>query len=670
MLLSMRARVLRCCGFVGALLSVAPIAAEPSGSIEEVVVTASESPSRVARPALVLDNEDLRERQPVAVADVFRNVSGVSMRTNSRGDSVVRIRGAEERQTLVFLDGAPLATPWDGRTDLALLPAGLVDRIEVTRGIAPIEYGANAIAGAVDLTTFIPSGEDRFRGEVQGGSKGLLNANGLLGFDTGGPWSFVVGGSRIERDAERIADKNSVPFDPSTNDERTNTDYSGSSVFGAVSYSGERALFRASLLHGDIERGIAAQGNRDPAISSPRFWRIPDWQLTQLTLNGSWIVSPRTDLRLTGWRQWFDQTIDSYTDYSYSVLDERETGEDDTVGARLVLATEYDWGSLRWVATTQDSIHRQVEAATVTGDAAGLISDPLLRYRQKLSTVGVEADWQLSDAWTSTWGIGRDRASTPLTGDKPDQRPLSATGWSAGLRYTPGGDWSGSITIGERTRFPTPRELFGVALGRFLLNPDLRPERSLLTDITAQYSGSERFTFDAAVWVNDSDDTLSQRSVNVGGASLRQRYNTNGAFTYGIETSTVISLLENFRTEFSFAIQDGEAERDGSGDRPPLLQRPEEQVNLAFDWQANRRTDLRAEVSYTGAALDLDDDGNTVRLPSSTTVSLRAFIDVGSVSGQRVLLTAALDNVTDELILPQLGLPAPGRSVHLGFRIN
>ncbi len=644
--------------------------AEPSGSIEEVVVTASQAPSRVARPALVLDNEDLRERQPVAVADVFRNVSGISMRTNSRGDSVVRIRGAEERQTLVYLDGAPLATPWDGRTDLALLPAGLVDRIEVTRGIAPIEYGANAIAGAVDLTTYIPDASDRMRGEVQGGSMGLLNANGLLGFETDSPWSFVVGGSVIERDAERIADKSAVPFDPSTNDERTNTDYSGRSLFSAVGFAGERTQLRASLLHGDIERGIAAQGHLDPAVSSPRFWRIPEWNLTQLTVNAGWELTPDTDLRVTAWRQWFDQTIDSYTDYSYDVLEERETGEDDTVGGRLVLSRAFADGAVRLVATTQDSIHRQVESSTATGDAADLIEDPLLRYRQRLTTVGVEADWQFTDVLTSTFGLGHDRADTPLTGDKPPQPSLSATGWSAGLRWTPSGDWSGSATIGERSRFPTPRELYGVALGRFLLNPDLQPERSLLTDVTASYDGSDRWSLDLAVWLNDSEDTLSQRVVNVNGASLRQRYNTEGALTYGIEVSSVVSVTEQFRTELSLALQDGESNRDANGERPPLLQRPEEQVNLAFDWQATPRTDLRAEIAYTGAALDLADDGSLVELPSSTALNLRAFFDLGDYFGQRVLLTAAVDNATDELILPQLGLPAAGRSVHIGFRIN
>ncbi|MDJ0793791.1 MAG: TonB-dependent receptor plug domain-containing protein, partial [Woeseiaceae bacterium] len=438
------------------LLSIGPAtaAAQGYGSVEEIVVTAAPTEDRVSPPSLVLDHEALQEFQPIATADVFRNVTGISLRTNSRGESVIRIRGAEERQTLVFLDGAPLATPWDGRADLALLPAGLIDRLEVKRGVVPIEYGANAVAGAVDLFTFVPETGTMLRAEAQRGSHGSSNLNALAGLGLENGWSFVAGASSIERDAERIADRSSVAFDPSLNSERTNTDLSGRSVYLATAYSGDSYFLRVSLLHADVERGVAAKGNLDPAISNPRFWRVPDWHLTQATLNGSWDISERADLRFTGWRQWFDQTIDAYTDYSYAALGAREEGEDDTVGARMTLSYEFDQAALRLVSTAQESTHDQLESETLTGEAADLLASPELRFRQQLFTVGAEADVRLTDTLTSTFGLARDRAVTPLTGDKPAQPSLSATGWSAGLRWAAANQWTLAATVGERTRFP------------------------------------------------------------------------------------------------------------------------------------------------------------------------------------------------------------------------
>ncbi len=181
---------------------------------------------------------------------------------------------------------------------------------------------------------------------------------------------------------------------------------------------------------------------------------------------------------------------------------------------------------------------------------------------------------------------------------------------------------------------------------------------------------SDNLSLDFAVWANDSDDTLSQRNVVVDGVSKRQRYNTNGSFTYGIEAAATLYFTDNFRTELSLALQDGEVERDENGDRPVLLQRPDAQARLALDWQANARLDLRAELMHTGKAYDLDDDGVLVELPESTALNLRGFFQVAEWRGRDVQVTASIDNLTDELVLPQLGLPAPGRMYRVGIRIN
>ncbi|NNF49862.1 MAG: TonB-dependent receptor, partial [Woeseiaceae bacterium] len=100
------------------------------------------------------------------------------------------------------------------------------------------------------------------------------------------------------------------------------------------------------------------------------------------------------------------------------------------------------------------------------------------------------------------------------------------------------------------------------------------------------------------------------------------------------------------------------------------LQRPDVQLRAALDWQASARLDLRAEVLHTASAWDLDDDGVLARLPDSTSVNLRGFLRVADWQGRGIQLTASVDNLTDELILPQLGLPAPGRTWRIGIRVN
>ena len=181
--------------------------------------------------------------------------------------------------------------------------------------------------------------------------------------------------------------------------------------------------------------------------------------------------------------------------------------------------------------------------------------------------------------------------------------------------------------------------------GRFI---GRQRELSLLADLNVRHVASKDLSLDFAVWANDSDDTLSQRVVEVDGVNLRQRYNTKGSLTWGAEAAATRYLTEALRVELSAAWQDGRVERDTNGERPVLLQRPDAQLRAALDWQASARLDLRAEVLHTASAWDLDDDGALAKLPDSTSVNLRGFLQVADWHGRDIRLTASIDNLTDE----------------------
>ncbi len=656
------------------LISIAltsPQLAYAQGAPNDIIVTASRDPQRVRSPSITLDREAIDERAPAAIADLFRAVSGVSLRVNSRGEAVVRVRGAEERQTTVFLDGAPLATPWDGRVDLALLPAGLIGSVEVVKGASPIEYGANAVGGVVDLQTITAREQFAVRGEAQVGTYGTINASALASAPLGNGFSVVAGFGHLKRDAERIADPASVPFDPTSSRRRTNTDLSALSLFAAGEYDAGPLGLRISVLDADVERGIAAQGDLNPALSSPRFWRYPDWHLTQLTGALRWQLSDNAMLRITGWRQYFDQTIDAYRDSTYTALRSREDGRDRTTGARAVFTFGKGATTLRLSGNAQTSTHVQIDSATATGLARDYIARAPLAYRQRLFSGGAEVDQQLTDKVKATLGMSVDRAETPLTGDKPAQPSSTSLGFLGAVHWNPLSSLEITASLGRRNRFPSPRELFGEALGRFQPNPDLKPERALLGDLTVAWRPSDTFQLSSTAWLSDADDTVAQRIVRVGTVNRRQRFNTQGSFSYGLETTATAGLTENLRAELSVALQDGRSKREASGTRQPLLQRPGRQITAALDWNATDALDLRAEVQNMGSATDLADNGAFVRLPGATSLNFRAFWKVVEVASFGTFtLTASLDNASDALILPQLGLPSPGRTFRFGIRLT
>lgn len=646
------------------LLFIAPVSAEVSAEsrLEEVIVTAPDRERRAMQPAVEIDRAQVMERAPVALTEIFKGIPSVGIRVNSRGEAVLRLRGSEERQTGIFLDGAPLSVPWDGRVDLSALPAGIVDQVRVTASAAPIEYGANSVLGVVDILTPVSeaAGLLSLQGELgteDSGSLGAVGAAEAGGFD----WLIGAGYRRVG--GEAVSDESVIPYAPVADGERSNTDLESASLFIAAGREFDRGAARISLLSVDAERGIASAGHIDPAEGSPRYWRYPHWRFDQLTFNGITDLGASTNLRATAWFQRFEQTIDQYTDDSYSVVESSEDDEDNTLGLRMVLERPFDAFGLRIVGNAQTTSHDQVDS-----DRLNDIRGSLVNYRQNIYSLGAEIDTAAGEDVVLSAAVSYDMATTPETGGREQQDDLSDWAASVAARWYPSDNWQVSGTLGQRTRFPSLRELYGEALGDFILNPGLRPETTLLGDVTLEHvaaDGAVRMRL--TPWLLRVDDTLSRRNVTIDSVRYRQRYNLEGSDGHGLEAGVDWNVDDRLELRLHANWQDLEARVEDDGGRPVLYQRPDLQASLVVDWLFAADWDLFLEVRYIGTALDEEEDGSVVELPTSTPVNLRFFRTVHHGESGRWRVYGGVDNLTDELILPQLGIPQPGRTASLGI---
>lgn len=638
---------------LAALLLATPAAAQTTDPRlpEEalITVTAPAGRGRVTTPVVGLTGEALLDRQPRSVADALRGLPGVSVRTNSRGETVARVRGSDERQTLVFLDGAPLAVPWDGRVDIGLIPAGLLGGLSVRKGAGAIEYGANAVAGVVDLTT-------RHEGGVavaQAGPHALKNLSAAGVVPLGG-LSLTLAAAHQAQAALPVARLSALPFNQPASDRRLNSDLAATSLFAGLGGTAGALEWRVSVLTIDARRGIAPESDR--ASGSARFWRYPDWSLTQAQFALELPIGAAT-ARAVGWRQWFGQEIESYRDTSYTALRAREINDDDTVGGRFTLNHPLGPVTLRWSLSGQISDHLQTDIAVPPGTAPA----PLL-YRQSLASGGVEADVPLG-ATRLTLGLGLDRSANPRTGDKPAQPTRQAATFSAALALNPADGVSLTVSGGRRNRFPSARELFGEALGRFLPNPALLPEQAWLADAELGWRAGP-FTLTVTPFWQRVEGSIAQRIVRVGGVNLRQRFNQAPATSMGIDAAMQVPLADGLTLELTGTALDATAAGK------PLLQRPAHEAMLALDWAPREAFDVRAELRRIGPARDLAPDGSQALLAPATEINLRARLPVARLGTLPLSVTAAIDNLTNAVILPQLGLPQPGRSIRIGIIVG
>jgi len=623
------------------------------------VVTAPAGDHRALHPVVEIGTTEIESRAPVTLTELLTGLPSLGIRINSRGEAVLRLRGSEERQTAIFLDGAPLSVPWDGRVDLSALPAGIVDSVQVRPSAAPIEYGPNAVLGVVDIRTPASVAPGLQGVRVAVGTQNRRSFDGTAGVRTGDiDWLFGVGYRHVG--GEAVSDRSVIPFGRVDDGERVNTDLERASLFVAAGSEFERGAVWLSLLSVDAERAIANAGHIDPARGSPRYWRYPRWRFDQLTLNAGLEPAARTELRTTAWLQHFEQTIDQYRDDSYTALDGTQEDRDRTFGVRMVVEHRAGDFAFRWVGAGQQTRHEQVES-----EYAPRRELPQVRYQQNLYSVGVEADVAIGRDIEVSAAVSHDRAATPLTGGRDSQENLSAWAASVAGQLDAGAHWDVTATLGQRTRFPSLRELYGQALGQFVVNPGLRPETALLGDVTLQRSYlAGALEVRLTPWWLRVDDTLSRRRVVIDGELKRERFNLRGSRGYGIEAGLDWLVNEALTLRSHVSLQDLEAR----GSEPSVLyQRPERQAALSIDWSISRDWSLFAEVRHVGGSVDLDEDGGPQPLPDSTLADFRLFRTVSRGKEGRWRLYASIDNVTDELVLPQLGFPLPGRSASVGI---
>lgn len=131
---------------------------------EEIVVTGS----RIARPNLVSNSpiavvtgEQVVEQGDITLETYLNtlpqaNPAGTTTSNNpgNGGAANIDLRGLGSNRNLVLIDGRrPMVSDTLQRVDLNTIPQGLIERIEVITGGAGAAYGADAIAGVVNIIT-------------------------------------------------------------------------------------------------------------------------------------------------------------------------------------------------------------------------------------------------------------------------------------------------------------------------------------------------------------------------------------------------------------------------------------------------------------------------------------------------------------------------------------
>ena len=113
----------------------------------------------VARPAItsggsgsvVIDLDSLGSIPAPTMEQVLRAMPLIQIRSNSRGEMQPALRGSEDRQVTILMDGVPLTLGWDHRTDMSIIPLTAARSITLVRGLSSVLYGPNTLGGVIEV---------------------------------------------------------------------------------------------------------------------------------------------------------------------------------------------------------------------------------------------------------------------------------------------------------------------------------------------------------------------------------------------------------------------------------------------------------------------------------------------------------------------------------------
>lgn len=607
---------------VAAAVALLPAAAFAQDAT--IIVTATgvaQKPVETGQAITVVDRAQIESRQSATVSDLLSTTPGVTVSRNGGvgQPTALRIRGAEDSQTLVLIDGVRVNDPSSptGAFDFGNLLTGNIDRIEVLRGPNSVPWGSQALGGVVNITTARPA--DGF-GAALNAEYGYSNAKKLIGNVQGGfgPVRASLGGGWFEDDG-----------------------------ISAYKFGTERDGYRQYAANGRVEVDLS------PDITIDLRGNYAD---SRVGFDG--FPPPAFSFA--------DTTGFSTTKQAFGYAGLNAALFDGALNNRLAFTLSDTRRASFSSATAAPSLFKgRTERFEYQGDAtvAGWLR----------AVFGIEHENSRFDNGTTTVSTGVSSGYAQLIANPAEM--LTLTGgvrvddhrtYGTKATFSANAAWrirSGTVlraSYGEGFKAPTLFQLFS-NFGTTTLNPetaqsyDVGIEQSLVDGM---------LRFGTTLFLRDTINQIDFTSVPPR-ADRPFGYYVNIARTRarGLETFIELRPTTSLKLNANYTLTDAKNRVTGIN----LLRRPRHSVNANIDWSP--REWLRVGASIQTVSDSRDSDFRTFRptsLDGYTLLGLRASVSLG----RQLELYGRVENLTDTAYETVSGYGTAGRNAHVGLRVK
>ena len=260
--------------------------AQDEPTVEQVIVTGSfirGTPLDAPSPVQIVDRESIEAQGAAIIWDVIKNLevnsgsftnSGSGERSQVEGTAQVNLRNLGENSTLTLINGKRVS-PYAATTnsggefvDINAIPLVMTDRVEVLTDGGSALYGADAVAGVVNVIMRTDFEGLEIYGDIQGveaaGDAFDTTLSGIWGWASdSGDTHFVLSAERFERDNVNVLDGNYI-------DENSQFTATTSSIGNNIGIAAFGANINPAYIADDIQAfNISQGGDSDPVFSDP-----------------------------------------------------------------------------------------------------------------------------------------------------------------------------------------------------------------------------------------------------------------------------------------------------------------------------------------------------------------------------------------------------------------
>ncbi len=160
---------------------------QPSEIVHVTTADRQDEPiTLTTRPTFIVDRAQIQQRGARTIAQALEDVPGISLFSYGPYGALTNygVLGATSAQTLVLLNGFPVAAGSTGSIDLGTFSTAGVERIEIVEGAGSTLYGSSAVGGIVNIITGNEPAKPYV--ELSDGTLGDRDARVALGFGGAG----------------------------------------------------------------------------------------------------------------------------------------------------------------------------------------------------------------------------------------------------------------------------------------------------------------------------------------------------------------------------------------------------------------------------------------------------------------------------------------------------